>query len=119
MKLLIVEDDPRAAKALERAFSEHGFNVELALDGEVGLLLAKAGEFDCLVLDVMLPGMDGFTVLTELRAAGSLTPVIFLTARDTLSDRIRRLELGWRLSRQTLLILRTAPEGPQPAWPGT
>ena len=94
MKLLIVEDDPRAAKALERAFSEHGFSVELALDGELGFLLAKAGEFDCLVLDVMLPGMDGFTVLTELRAAGILTPVIFLTARDALPDRIRGLELG-------------------------
>ena len=94
MKLLIVEDDPRAAKALERAFSEHGFGVELALDGELGFLLAKAGGFDCLVLDVMLPGMDGFTVLTELRAAGILTPVIFLTARDALPDRIRGLELG-------------------------
>jgi len=94
MKLLIVEDDPRAAKALERGFAEHGFNVELASDGEMGLSLAKAGEFDCLVLDVMLPGMDGFTVLTELRAAGILTPVVFLTARDALPDRIRGLELG-------------------------
>ncbi len=94
MKLLIVEDDPRATKALERAFNEHGFSVELALDGELGLSLAKAIEFDCLVLDVMLPKMDGFTVLTELRAAGILTPVIFLTARDALPDRIRGLELG-------------------------
>jgi len=94
MKLLIVEDDARAAKALERAFSEHGFSVELAMDGEMGLHLAKAGEFDCLVLDVMLPGMDGFTVLTELRAGGVLTPVVFLTARDALPDRIRGLELG-------------------------
>ncbi|MBL0209835.1 MAG: response regulator [Holophagaceae bacterium] len=94
MRLLIVEDDPRAAKALERSFGEHGFGVELALDGELGLSLAATGEFDCLVLDVMLPKMDGFTVLTELRAAGILTPVIFLTARDALPDRIRGLELG-------------------------
>ncbi len=94
MKLLIVEDDLRAAKALERSFNEHGFNVELAHDGQDGLSLAKAGNFDCLVLDVMLPGMDGFTVLTELRALGIQTPVIFLTARDALPDRILGLELG-------------------------
>ena len=94
MRLLLVEDDPRAAKSLERSLGENGFMVEVASDGERGLELAKSGTFDCLILDVMLPGMDGFTVLTELRAAGIQTPVVFLTARDALPDRIRGLQLG-------------------------
>lgn len=94
MRLLLVEDDLRAAKSLERSLGEHGFIVALAADGELGLELAKSGSFDCLILDVMLPGMDGFTVLTELRAADIQTPVVFLTARDALPDRIRGLELG-------------------------
>lgn len=94
MRILLVEDEPRAAKSLERSLGEHGFMVEVASDGEQGLELAKAGTFDCLILDVMLPGMDGFTVLTELRASDVQTPVIFLTARDALPDRIRGLQLG-------------------------
>ncbi len=98
MKLLIVEDDPRAALALERGLRPHGFIVETALDGLQGLALARsgagAGAFDLLILDVMLPGMDGFTVVSELRTSGIETPVIFLTARDALPDRIRGLEVG-------------------------
>lgn len=94
MKVLLVEDDPRAARSLERSLGEHGFIVEVASDGEQGLEFAKSGCFDCLILDVMLPGMDGFTVLTELRASDIQTPVVFLTARDALPDRIRGLELG-------------------------
>lgn len=94
MRLLIVEDDLRAAHAIERGLREHGFSVSLAVDGEQGLFLAKEGSFDCLILDVMLPGLDGFSLLVEARASGVETPVIFLTARDSLPDRIRGLQLG-------------------------
>jgi two-component system copper resistance phosphate regulon response regulator CusR len=94
MKLLIVEDDPRAALALERGLRPHGFSIETAPDGLQGLAMARGGGFDVLILDVMLPGMDGFTLVSELRIAGIETPVIFLTARDALPDRIRGLEVG-------------------------
>ncbi len=94
MKLLIVEDNERAARTLGRALAEHGFTVEIAFDGPGGLELALGGAFDCLLLDVMLPGMDGFALLEEVRNAGVEVPVIFLTARDALPDRIRGLELG-------------------------
>ena len=94
MRLLLVEDDQRAALALERSLREQGFSVEVALDGVRGLESGKSSRFDCLILDVMLPGMDGFSLLWELRAAGVETPVIFLTARDALPDRVRGLELG-------------------------
>jgi two-component system copper resistance phosphate regulon response regulator CusR len=94
MKVLVVEDNERAARSLGRSLGEHGFSVEIALDGLSGLELARSGVFDCLLLDVMLPGMDGFELLQELRAEGLDVPVIFLTARDALPDRIRGLELG-------------------------
>lgn len=94
MKILIVEDNERAARSLGRSLGEHGFVVEIAQDGPSGLELARSGTFDCLLLDVMLPGLDGFSLLQEVRAEGNETPVIFLTARDALPDRIRGLELG-------------------------
>lgn len=94
MKLLIVEDDPRALLALERGLRPHGFSVETAPDGLQGLAMAKEGNFDALILDVMLPGLDGFTLVSELRTSGIETPVVFLTARDALPDRIRGLEVG-------------------------
>ena len=94
MRILLVEDDPRAARALERGLREEGFAVEVAHDGEEGLGLAQAGHFEALVLDVMLPKLDGFTLLDEARAAGVTAPVLFLTARDALPDRLRGLEAG-------------------------
>jgi two-component system copper resistance phosphate regulon response regulator CusR len=94
MRLLLIEDDARAGDVLERGLRENGFQVELARDGEAGLSMAIGGTYDCLILDVMLPKVDGFTLLTELRAAGLATPVIFLTARDSLSDKLRGLETG-------------------------
>ena len=94
MKLLLVEDDPHACASIAKGLREEGFVVEVALDGEEGLLMAQGARWDCLILDVMLPGMDGFTMLGELRASGSDVPVIFLTARDTLSDRLRGLTSG-------------------------
>ncbi len=94
MKLLLVEDDEGSGRMLARNLREQGFTVEWAADGEAGLLAARQGTFDGLILDVMLPGLDGFTLLQELRAGGVETPVIFLTAKDALPDRIRGLELG-------------------------
>ena len=94
MRILLVEDDPRAARALERGLREEGFTVEVAHDGEEGLRLAQEGHFEALVLDVMLPKLDGFTLLDEARAAGVTAPVLFLTARDALPDRLRGLEAG-------------------------
>lgn len=94
MKLLVVEDDLRSAQALERSLNQHGFSVDLATDGLEGLTLAREQDYDCLVMDVMLPGLDGFSVVSDLRLAGIQTPVIFLTARDALSDRVRGLKIG-------------------------
>lgn len=94
MKLLLVEDDLRAAKALERGLRQNGFSVDVAASGDEGLRKALGSPFDLLLLDVMLPGLDGFTLLSEVRAQGHATPVIFLTARDALPDRLRGLSLG-------------------------
>lgn len=94
MKILVVEDEQRARESLERSLGESGYSVITEADGEAGLARALEGGFDLLVLDVMLPGLDGFTLLQEARAAGLAAPVIFLTARDALSDRLRGLESG-------------------------
>ena len=94
MKLLLVEDDARASAAIAKGLRAEGFLVELASDGEEGLRLAQGARWDCVILDVMLPRMDGFTMLGELRASGVETPVIFLTARDALPDRLRGLAAG-------------------------
>lgn len=94
MKLLIVEDDNRAALNLARGLRPQGFLVDTAMDGLQGLAMARNGSYDALILDVMLPGLDGFTLVTELRTSGIETPVVFLTARDALPDRIRGLEVG-------------------------
>lgn len=94
MRLLLVEDNESAARTLGRALAEQGHGVEIALDGPAGLDLALTGTFDCLLLDVMLPGLDGFSLLEQARAQGVTAPVIYLTARDGLPDRIRGLELG-------------------------
>jgi len=91
---LLVEDDQRAALALQRGLEQEGFRVDVAFDGETGLHLGLEKSYDLLLLDVMLPGLDGFTFLSELRAQGRETPVIFLTARDALPDRLRGLGLG-------------------------
>jgi two-component system copper resistance phosphate regulon response regulator CusR len=94
MKLLIVEDEKKAAAYLRQGLRESGFVVDIANDGEDGLHLARTGDYDLIVLDVMLPKRDGWSVLTELRHAGKDTPVLFLTARDAVEDRVKGLELG-------------------------
>ena len=94
MRLLLVEDDPKTAAALTKGLAENGFVVDAAATGDDGLHLARAGGYDLVVLDVLLPGRDGWAVLRDLRAAGCRTPVLFLTARDAVADRVRGLELG-------------------------
>ena len=79
---------------LRKGLSENGFAVDLATDGEDGLHLAATGQYELIVLDVMLPGRDGWSVLSELRRRGKQTPLLFLTARDLVQDRVRGLELG-------------------------
>ncbi len=93
MKALIVEDEIKTGDYLRKGLSENGFVVDLATNGEDGLHLALTGEYDIIVLDVMMPGRDGWSVLQELRRSQE-TPVIFLTARDKVDDRVKGLELG-------------------------
>ena len=94
MKLLIVEDEPKTGQYLRQGLAEAGFAVELAGDGVSGEQLALSGEHDLLLLDVMLPGRDGWQILRSVRAAGLEVPVLFLTARDAVEDRVRGLEAG-------------------------
>ena len=93
MKALIVDDETKTGDYLRKGLSENGFVVDLANNGEDGLHLALTGEYDIIVLDVMMPGRDGWSVLQELRRSQQ-TPVIFLTARDKVEDRVKGLELG-------------------------
>src|SRR5690606_34885803 len=94
MRLLLVEDDPRIAAPLVSALEESGHRVAMAGDGPTGLDLARAGEYDALILDVMLPGLDGFALARTLRSAGISSPILFLTARGELADRVEGLDLG-------------------------
>jgi two-component system copper resistance phosphate regulon response regulator CusR len=94
MNILIVEDEAKTGDYLRQGLSESGFVTDLATNGVDGLHLALTGEFDLLVLDVMLPGLNGWQVLESVRRAGKQMPVLFLTARDQVEDRVKGLELG-------------------------
>jgi two-component system OmpR family response regulator len=94
MRILIVEDEADLADTLTRALGEEGFAVDLASEGDEGLFKLTDVPYDAAVLDVMLPGMDGWTILENARARGVRTPVLMLTARDTIEDRVRGLNLG-------------------------
>jgi two-component system, OmpR family, response regulator len=94
MRVLVVEDDVKLARALERGLVLDGYAVETARTGDNGLALAATTEFDAIVLDVMLPGLDGFAVCEALRARQVWTPVLMLTARTGVADRIRGLDGG-------------------------
>ena len=93
MRLLVVEDEPELLSVVARAFREDGYAVDEAADGEDGLFRAVACEYDAVVLDVMLPKLDGWAVLDRLRRTRK-TPVLLLTARDTVGDRVRGLDHG-------------------------
>ncbi len=94
MKLLIVEDESKIGDYLKQGLSEAGFMVDLVRSGLDGHHLAMTGDHDLIILDVMLPDIDGWRILRSLREAGKMVPVLFLTARDTVEDRVRGLELG-------------------------
>jgi two-component system copper resistance phosphate regulon response regulator CusR len=92
--VLIIEDEPKTAAYLSQGLAEGGFAVEVAGDGLEGYHRAVGSRFDLVILDVLLPVWDGWTVLARLRGSGQLMPVMFLSARDSLADRVRGLELG-------------------------
>ena len=94
MRILIVEDERKTAAYLRKGLAESGFVVDTANRGDDGLHLALTQDYDLIILDVMLPERDGWTILKAIRQAGRQTPVLFLTARDTVEDRVKGLELG-------------------------
>ncbi len=94
MKLLVVEDEPKTAAYLQKGFTESGFTVQVVMDGDEGLFKAQQEAFDLIILDVMLPGRSGWSVIETLRREGNTTPVLFLTASDAVPDRVKGLELG-------------------------
>jgi two-component system, OmpR family, response regulator len=94
MRVLVVEDDTRMSRLLKRGLEEEGHAIDLAGDGPEGLWLATENPYAAIVLDVMLPGFDGFELCRKLRAAGVWVPVLMLTARDAVNDRVRGLDAG-------------------------
>src|SRR4051794_39634092 len=124
MRLLLVEDDSRLSGALARGLRGEGYAVDVAATGDEALLQAPGYDYDVVILDVMLPGLDGITVCRTLREAGRWSPVLMLTARDGVADRIRGLhagadadllkpfDFGELVARVRALLRRGAPERP-------
>jgi DNA-binding response OmpR family regulator len=94
MKVLIIEDEEKIARALQRGLEQERFSAEIALDGAAGLAAAEADEYDVIILDRMLPEMDGMEVCRSLRARGDKTPILMLTAKDQVRDRVAGLNAG-------------------------
>src|SRR5258708_269927 len=94
MHVLIVEDEKKMAELLKRGLEEENHSVTLAFDGREALEMAQALEYDAIVLDLMLPGIDGFDVARRLRKNGNKTPILVLTARDTVPDVVKGLDIG-------------------------
>ena len=94
MRILVVEDEVRLAEAISQILKEQKYQTEVANDGIDGLDYAMYGDYDVIILDVMLPGKDGFQIVKELRAAKKQTPIIMLTARDDVHDKVRGLDQG-------------------------
>ncbi len=94
MKLLIVEDEDKLVEALSYVLKKNGYAVDAALDGETGIEMASTGIYDIIVLDRMIPNLDGLSLLKEIRSLGLDTPVLFLTAKDAPKDRVEGLDAG-------------------------
>src|SRR4051795_7184397 len=94
MRILLVDDDPKLARALAKGLRAHAYAVDVASDSDAALLRAAVYDYDVVLLDVMLPGSDGFAVCRALRERGAAAPVLMLTARDAVDDRIRGLDAG-------------------------
>jgi DNA-binding response OmpR family regulator len=122
MRLLLIEDDAKLSRLLTRGLREEGFAVDATAEGDDGAWRAIENAYDCVILDVNLPAMDGFTILEKMRAKGRRTPVLMLTARGALQDRVRGLNSGADdylkkpfdfeelLARVHALLRRAAPE---------
>ena len=126
MRLLVIEDEPKLAQYLHKGLGENGHVVDVAHDGIEGRRLALGGDYDLVLLDVMLPGVDGFGVLQAIRAEKRQLPVLMLTARDRVEDRVRGLENGAddylvkpfafsELLARVGALLRRGQQAPQPA----
>jgi len=94
MKILIVEDEERVAHFIQKGLKEEGHAVDVSYDGEDGEFLAEINDYDLIILDLMLPKKNGITVCRELRASGVATPILMLTARDSVEDKVRGLDAG-------------------------
>jgi two-component system OmpR family response regulator len=94
VRVLVVEDEARMAALLERALREEGYAVDTAADGTEGLWFVSENDYDAVVLDAMLPGLDGFELCRRARTAGNWAPILMLTARDSVEDRVRGLDAG-------------------------
>jgi two-component system copper resistance phosphate regulon response regulator CusR len=94
MRILVVEDEKKTAAFLAKGLREAGFKVDVANDGETGLSLTRGNRYDLLIIDVMLPKKDGWAIVAEVRSEGVQTPILFLTARDSVRDKVKGLELG-------------------------
>lgn len=94
MRVLVVEDDRSLIKAITNVFKDESYQVDQAETGDEGLLLAESGIYDLLVLDIMLPGLDGLSIIKQLRAKQITTPTLFLTARDSVEARVQGLDAG-------------------------
>ena len=94
MHILVIEDDKKTAAYLKKGLTENGYVVDVAHRGDDGFHLARTGDYNLVILDVMLPSQDGWSVLSELRQCKVQVPVLFLTARDAVTDRVKGLELG-------------------------
>ncbi|HYZ97172.1 MAG TPA: response regulator transcription factor [Acidimicrobiales bacterium] len=126
MKLLLVEDDRKIATAVKRGLEAEGFTVEVALDGHDGLWMATEGAYDLVVLDIMLPGRNGYQICADLRRAGDWTPILMLTAKDGDLDEAEALDTGADdyltkpfsypvlLARVRALLRRATGQGPVP-----
>ena len=130
MRVLVVEDHQEMARLIEQHLREEGFSVEVASTGEDAVSFATEYELDAVVLDVLLPGIDGFETCRRIREAGAWAPILMLTARDAVEDRVRGLDVGADdyltkpfsfaelLARLRALIRRGAPERPATLWVG-
>src|SRR5262249_4208174 len=94
MRILIIEDNKTTADYLYQGLKENYFIPEVAYDGQEGLFLATNNEYEVIILDIMLPHVDGWTLIKKIRELNTITPVLFLTARDSVDDRVKGLELG-------------------------